>query len=97
MDGTIKLKFKDPKSKTELRNKIEQLKSKVTNNEFTHPKKDELLSAFTNILGIDGQSKEWRYLNDATHENEDCEEFDISTVKIIIDSLDVFDDLINHH
>ncbi len=93
-DGSLALTIKGPKERLELRNLIEKLSSKVKKSNFIHNEKDKLSSALSSLLGIDGQSREWRYLNGGTHEEEDREEFDRPTVQTIVESLEKTDEVI---
>jgi len=93
-DGNLTLRFRDPKAKAELRNITEQLKSKIDKPDFSHCKKLELSSALSLLLGIDGNSQEWRYLNKGTHEEEDREEFSRSAVDTIVKALEVLDSIV---
>jgi len=90
-DGNLSLKFREPKGKPELRNLVEQLIIKVNKTEFIHKHKDAIFTALSSLCGIDGNSREWRYLNKGTHEEEDRSEFDRSTVKTIVESLESLD------
>ena len=55
-----------------------------------------ICSALDNLIGIDGQAKEWRYLNKGTHEEEDRTEFDRSTIQAIIESLETLDSVLKN-
>lgn len=90
-DGNLSLKFRESKGKPELRNLVEQLINKVNKTEFVHKHKVLIFSALSSLSGIDGNSREWRYLNKGTHEEEDRSEFDRSTVKTIVESLESLD------
>ena len=43
------------------------------------------------LLGLTGESREWRYLNKGTHEESDRAEFDRQTVEQILTSLESLD------
>jgi len=90
-DGNLSLKFRSPKAPIELRNLTEQLKSKIGKADFSDPNKDAVLNPIASLLGINGNSREWRYLNKGTHEEADRAEFDRSTVQEIINYLDQLD------
>jgi len=94
-DSNISLSFRDPKGKRELRNLVDQLSRKMGKDFFTHDKRDVIISAYSTLLGIDGQSPEWRYLNKGTHEEEDRSEFNRATVQLIIESLEKIDDVLS--
>lgn len=82
-------------SRPELRNLTEQLKEKLSNKNFTHPKKENLLSALSILLSTDGSSREWRYLNEGSHDDTDKPEFDQPIVKKIIDALRDLDNILH--
>lgn len=95
-DGNLSIKLRAANSPIELRNLTEQLKTKLSRQEFTHVDKDAVLNPITTLLGISGDSREWRYLNKGTHEEADRAEFDRSTVKSIIDSLADLDSVLSY-
>jgi hypothetical protein len=43
------------------------------------------------LLGINGDSREWRYLNKGTHEEADRAEFDRQSVQQIVAALEQLD------
>ena len=90
-DGNLSIKLRTANSPIELRNLTEQLKRKLSQPEFTHVAKDSVLNPITKLLGISGDSREWRYLNKGTHEEANRAEFDLSTVKSIIGYLSDLD------
>jgi len=94
-NGNLSIKLRAANSPIELRNLTEQLKIKLSNQEFIHADKDKILNPITTLLGINGDSREWRYLNKGTHEEADRVEFDRSTVKNIIDCLADLDSVLN--
>lgn len=54
--------------------------------QLLHARKEQLLAALTQLLGINGASPEWTYLNSGAHE-DDRYEFDRGTVRGIVDAL----------
>ncbi len=94
-DGNLSIRFRSADSSIELRNLTEQLKKKLTDHNFTHIDRDSVLNPITTLLGIDGDSPEWRYLNKGVHEELDREEFDHSTVNSIIVALKDLDLALN--
>jgi DNA sulfur modification protein DndD len=92
-DGNLSIKLRSAKSPIELRNLTEQLKSKISNTAFTDLNKLEVLAHIETLLGINGDSREWRYLNKGTHEEEDRTEFDRLTVQNIVNCLCALDSL----
>lgn len=94
-DGNLSIKLRAANSPIELRNLTEQLKTKLSRQEFTHVDKDAVLNPIKTLLGISGDSREWHYLNKGTHEEADRAEFDRNTVKNIIDSLADLDSVLS--
>jgi len=93
-DGKLSIKLRAVNSPIELRNLTEQLKSKLSKPDFTHSDKEDVLKPISDILGINGDSLEWRYLNKGTHEEADRPEFEHSTVREIIDCLAALDSVL---
>jgi len=94
-DGNLSIKMRSPKAPIELRNLTEQLKSKIAKPNFTHQDKKTVLNPIDRLLGISGDSREWRYLNKGTHEEEDRAEFDRTTVGTIVATLAELDVALN--
>lgn len=94
-DGNLSIKLRAANSPIELRNLAEQLRKKLSHPDFTHVDRDAVLNPINTLLGISGDSREWRYLNKGTHEEADRAEFDLSTVKSIIDCLANLDSILN--
>ncbi|MEY3786840.1 MAG: hypothetical protein RLZ75_1047, partial [Pseudomonadota bacterium] len=93
-DGNLSIKLRSAKSPIELRNLTEQLKSKLSDQTFNHADKEAILFPIEMLLGINGESREWRYLNKGTHEEADRAEFDKIAVKNIIDYLISLDSIL---
>lgn len=94
-DGNLSLKFRSSKSPIELRNLSEQLKKQINKPDFDNQNKNIILTPICTLLGISGESREWRYLNKGTHEESDRAEFDRGTVNIIISALEEIEQEIN--
>lgn len=90
-DGNLSLKLRSAKAPIELRNLTEQLKSKIDKENFGDHKKDAILSRLNHLLGINGKSREWRYLNKGTHDEKERAEFDRYTVETIVLNLEQLD------
>lgn len=90
-DGNLSLKLRSAKAPIELRNLAEQLKSKINSGSFSDPQKNIIFAPLDALLGLNGESREWRYLNKGTHEENDRAEFDRSTVEEIIANLESLD------
>lgn len=90
-DGNLSLKLRSATSPIELRNLTEQLKSKIIKADFLHEDKEAVLGPLVDLLGVNGDSREWRYLNKGTHEEQDRAEFDRHTVITIVSKLESLD------
>ncbi len=90
-DGNLSIKMRTPSTPIELRNLTEQLKTKLSKADFTHQQKEAVLIQVQALLGIGGDSREWRYLNKGTHDEADRAEFDRSIVGAIITALSEID------
>lgn len=91
-DGNLSLKLRAPKAPIELRNLTEQLKTKIAKNDFGDPNKSSVLDPLSDLLGLNGDSREWRYLNKGTHEETDRAEFDRNSALAIIIALESIDE-----
>lgn len=90
-DGNLSLKLRSATAPIELRNLTEQLKSKILKEDFSDSEKNAVLLPLEMLLGVDGGSREWRYLNKGTHEEADRTEFDGQIVKEIVIALEQLD------
>jgi len=90
-DGNLSIKLRSATTPIELRNLTEQLKSKIANSGFSDQNKTAVLNPIECLLGISGDSREWRYLNKGTHEEADRAEFDRQTVNEIVTALEQLD------
>jgi len=90
-DGNLSLKLRPSSAPIELRNLAEQLKSKIVKGNFSDQNKNAVLEPIEALLGINGDSREWRYLNKGTHEENDRAEFDRHTTQMIISNLEQLD------
>jgi DNA sulfur modification protein DndD len=86
-DGKLTLKLSSKKAPIELRDLTEKLKSQIAKPNFGAPNKDNLLKSIVTLLGKNGDSREWRYLNTGTHDEADRTEFDRQSVQEIVESL----------
>ena len=86
-DGNLSIKLRSATAPIELRNLTEQLKSKISENNFSDANKKNVLVPIETLLGISGNSREWRYLNKGTHEESDRAEFDRQMVYQIVQEL----------
>lgn len=82
----LKLTLRPHDQKPELRDLCNQLKKILVNATFSYEHKDRQFAALDQLLGIDGSSPEWSYLNSGTHES-DRPEFDRATVRRIVEAV----------
>ena len=90
-DGNLSLKFRSPTAPIELRNLTEQIRSKIVKSDFSDANKNAVLTQVDTLLGVNGDSREWRYLNKGTHEEADRAEFDRQSVQQIVTALEQLD------
>lgn len=90
-DGNLSIKLRSATSPIELRNLTEQLKSKISKGDFSDGNKSTVLKPIETLIGINGDSREWRYLNKGTHDESDRAEFDRQTVNQIVTALEQLD------
>lgn len=93
-DGNLSIKLRGPIAPIELRNLTEQLKRQLSRPELNHENKEEVLREVTKLLGENGNSREWRYLNKGTHEEDNRAEFDRNAVRTIVESLTALDSIL---
>ena len=93
-DGNLSIKLRTANSPIELRQLTEQLKTKINKGDFSDPDKDNVLSPIEQLLGINGDSREWRYLNKGTHEEVDRAEFDRNSVHTIVAAIESLDQVL---
>jgi energy-coupling factor transporter ATP-binding protein EcfA2 len=86
-DGNLSIKMRSSTESIGLRQLTEQLNSKIKKPEFTDPNKSRIYDPINNLLGINGESREWRYLNKGTHEENGRAEFDRGSVSAIVAAL----------
>lgn len=94
-DGNLSLKFRSASSPIELRGLTEQLRSKIGKGDFADQNKARVYDPIDRLLSRSGDSREWRYLNKGTHEENERSEFDRQTVDLIISSLEIIDATLN--
>jgi DNA sulfur modification protein DndD len=90
-DGNLSLKLRSAAAPIELRNLTEQIRSKIAKPDFGDANKSAVLMQIDTLLGINGDSREWRYLNKGTHEEADRAEFDRQSVQKIVAILEQLD------
>lgn len=90
-DGNLSIKLRGASAPIELRNLSDQLKSKISKADFSDQNKSMVLDPLSTLVGLNGNSREWRYLNKGTHEENDRAEFDRNTVSTMILALEQLD------
>lgn len=90
-DGNLSLKLRSPSAPLELRNLTEQLKKQIGKGDFGDQNKNVVFTPLDTLLGLNGESREWRYLNKGTHEENDRAEFDRHSVQTIVSTLEQLD------
>jgi DNA repair exonuclease SbcCD ATPase subunit len=93
-DGNLSIKLRSAKAPIELRQLTEQLKSKINKGDFAAPDKNDVLGPIDRLLGVNGNSREWRYLNKGTHEEEDRSEFERHTVIEVVSAIEALDQVL---
>ena len=86
-DGRIEIKLSGPRSPWELNNKCSKLKSALNRIASQYPGAVDAVVALQRLLGINGSSIEWGYLNSGVHDSQRDHEFDRATVRIIVESI----------
>lgn len=94
-DSLISVSRRSPDQPWDLRNLAENLKTKINKSQANIPKKTEIVSALTALLGPNGATPCWRYLNKGTHDEDNLPEFDQHIVGIIVSSLEELDSALN--
>ena len=84
-DGRIELKLAGPRAPWELNNKCAKLKKALDGR--TEPPAVQAAGALQALVGINGGSIEWSYLNGGTHDSQRDHEFDRSTIRTIVQSI----------
>ncbi|ENN8404511.1 AAA family ATPase [Proteus mirabilis] len=90
-DGNLSLKLRSATAPIELRNLSDQLRKQIGRTDFNDPNKIAVLSPINVLTGISGESREWRYLNKGTHDENNRAEFDRTTVESMIGAIEALD------
>jgi energy-coupling factor transporter ATP-binding protein EcfA2 len=86
-DGAIELKLSGPRSTWELNNKCSKLRSALNRRQNRPAGLESALTALVSLLGVNGGSIEWGYLNSGTHDAQRDGEFDRATVRTIVEAV----------
>jgi len=90
-DGRLELKLGGPRAKWELNNKCMKLRGALGRLQNPHPAMPVVLAALDDLLGINGGSIEWGYLNSGTHDSQRDNEFDRAAVQRIVNAATALD------
>ncbi|MEB7546940.1 ATP-binding protein [Enterobacter ludwigii] len=90
-DGRLELKLGGPRAKWELNNKCMKLRGALGRVPNPHPAMPAILAALDDLLGVNGGSIEWGYLNSGTHDAQRDNEFDRAAVRRIVDAATALD------
>ncbi|HTF97511.1 MAG TPA: AAA family ATPase [Cellvibrio sp.] len=85
-DGRLEIKLNGPRAKWELNNKCTKLRGALRGIENQYPLIIPVLTALDELLGVNGGSIEWGYLNTGTHDAQLDNEFDRAIVRRIVDA-----------
>lgn len=90
-DGRLELKLGGPRAKWELNNKCMKLRGALGRMPNPHAAMPAVLAALDDLLGINGGSIEWGYLNSGTHDAQRDNEFDRAAVRRIVHAATALD------
>lgn len=90
-DGRLELKLGGPRANWELNNKCIKLRGALARVPNPHPAMPAVLAALDDLLGINGVSIEWGYLNSGTHDAQRDNEYDRAAVRRIVDAATMLD------
>jgi energy-coupling factor transporter ATP-binding protein EcfA2 len=90
-DGRLELKLSGPRAKWELNNKCMKLRGALARVPNPHPAMAIILAALDDLLGVNGGSIEWGYLNSGTHDSQRDNEFDRAAVRRIVNAAAALD------
>jgi len=92
--GLLNLQLVGVGAEPTLRNLCEALYKKLNDTTtFTHPNKPLLVPAFGQILGIPAANMVWTYLNKGTHDETNRDDFDVTLVETVVQTLEALDGL----
>lgn len=90
-DGRLELKLGGPRAQWELNNKCLKLRQALARVQNPPPAIATVLAALDDLLGVNGASIEWGYLNSGTHDSQRDNEFDRAVVRQIVNAATVLD------
>jgi len=89
--GEIELKLSGPRSRWELNNKCNKIRSSLRKNQIQSDAIASSVGSLNALLGIAGGSIEWGYLNGGTHDSQRDGEFDRAAVETIVHAMSALD------
>ncbi|CAL8475566.1 AAA family ATPase [Caballeronia sp. S22] len=90
-DGRLEIKLGGPRAKWELNNKCVKLRAALVRVQNAYPAMPAVVAALESLLGINGGSIEWGYLNSGTHDAQRDNEFDRATVRRVVEAAAALD------
>lgn len=90
-DSRLELKLSGPRAKWELNNKCMKLRGALGRVPNPTPAIPVVLAALDDLLGVNGGSIEWGYLNSGTHDSQRDNEFDRAAVGRIVSAATALD------
>ena len=90
-DGRLELKLAGPRSPWELNNKCSKLRIALRPLENSVASLNSIVRGLDALLGVNGGSIEWGYLNSGTHDSQRDGEFDEATVRTIVEAIELLD------
>jgi energy-coupling factor transporter ATP-binding protein EcfA2 len=93
-DGRLELKLPGPRSPWELNNKCLKLRGALNRMVAQHPNVAGTVVAMDALLGVNGNSIEWGYLNSGTHDMQRDHEFDGATVRTVVQAVVALDEAV---
>lgn len=90
-DDLISVSRRSPSAPWDLRTLAENLKAKLGRSRADIPNKELIIAALTAVVGQNGRSTYWVYLNKGTHDETDLPEFDHHTVNEVVTALENLD------
>jgi hypothetical protein len=95
-DGRLELKLSGPRANWELNNKCMKLRGSLARQQNPNPAMISIMAALDELLGINGGSIEWSYLNSGTHDSQRDYEFDRAAVQRIVNAVSEMDASLHH-
>lgn len=94
-DGRIDIRLGGPRSPWELNNKCVKIRAAVERIAAQHEGAPKAVAALAALLSVSGSSIEWGYLNSGVHDSQRDHEFDLATVRRIVESVTALDEALD--